>query len=174
MVMIETNYGEDSEGPREINSDNVMYYCRHSKELQNTQVSKALKFIKYDCIKYIGKAFDNLEGLAHLREKYKEATHIFICLPLNTEETCDFFGMELTKKPYEKNYNNSEYIIFKKKDGTFECNCQGWQSKANKGEIITEGANCSHILALYFCFKMKRFGKPEGAEQKHIKIDIGD
>ena len=152
---------ETFEGPREINQDNVQYWCRHTKELQNSQVSKALKLVKYDCIKYLGKAFENIEGFKHLKKIYPEAKHLFVCLPLNTNKSHEFLGIELKKIPFLKDYNSSEYIIFKRADGTFECNCQGWQSKANKGEITPDGANCSHVLALLFCFKIKRFGEKE-------------
>ena len=159
------------DGPREITSDNVQFWCRHTKELAKSQVSKALKFVKYDCIRYLGKAFENLEGFKHLAKLYPGAKHIFVCLPLNTRETHEFLGLELRKKPYLTDYNSSEYIIFKRPDGTFECNGQGWQSKASKGDIIPEGANCSHVLALYFAFKMKIFGAGEGAEAKDLEID---
>ena len=150
-------------GTEEINGSNVQYWSRHTKELANSQVLKALRFVNNNCIRYLGKAFETREEFSKLKELYPEAKHIFICLPLNTKETHEFLGVNLEKKPYKKDYNNSEYIIYKKKDGTFECNCQGWQSKARKGEIISEGANCSHILALYYAFKMKLFNQNQGA-----------
>lgn len=164
----------DYEPPREIDEHNVQYWCRHTKELKTSQVSKALKFVRFHCIKYIGKAFENLTGFESLREKYPDAKHAFICLPLNTASAHTFLGTTMQKEPYDKDYNNSEYIIYKKADGTFECNCQGWQSKSRKGEIIPEGANCSHVLALYYAFKMKRFGRSEGADDHHLRIDTGD
>ena len=60
-----------------------------------------------------------------------------------------------------KGYNSNMYFIVQSKayPNTFECSCQGWQTKHKKGEIIEEGANCSHVLALFFCFKMKKFQK---------------
>jgi len=61
--------------------------------------------------------------------------------------------------PYPVDYNSSEYIIFKNKDGNFECNCQGYQTKKRKGELVPDGANCSHVLALFYSFKIKRFRK---------------
>ena len=158
MVEIRCVETEFFEGPKEINASNVMYYSRHTKELQSSQVSKALKLVKYDCIRYLGKAFETFEGFGHLKNLYPDAKHLFICLPLNTSEFHEFLGVNMIKNPFLKDYNSSEYIIFKRKDGTFECNCQGFQSKAARGEIIPEGANCSHILALFFCFKIKRFG----------------
>lgn len=163
------------EGPKQVNTENVQYWCRHTKELKNSQVSKAYKFLKYESIKYVGKAFENLGAFEALKDKYPDAKHIFICLPLNTKYEHEFLGVTIYKTPYEKDYNNSEYIIFKRSDGTFECNCQGWQSKAKNGEIIPEGANCSHVLALYYNFKLKKFGVSEGAEDYHLKPDmIGD
>lgn len=160
------------EPPKEVNANNVQYWSRHTKELKQTQVSKALKFVRYDCIQYLGKAFDYMPLLAELREKYVDAKHLFVCLPLNTDETFDFFGRTMTKVPFGKDYNSSEYLIFKHKDGTFECNCQAWQTKAHKGEIVNEGANCSHILALYYCFKLHKFNREQGADEKHLKLDV--
>lgn len=174
MLIKERKPEIQTEGPRYVDDTNVQYWCRHTKELKNSQVQKALKFVRYGCIKYLGKAFENLGAFEALKDKYPEARHIFICLPLNTKDKHDFLGVSIEKKPYEADYNSSEYIIYKKHDGTFECNCQAWQSKAKKGEIVTEGANCSHVLALYYAFKMKKFGRQEGAEQKHLKIDMGD
>lgn len=172
MLIKKKNPEVYSEGPREINEDNVQFWCRHTKELKNSHVSKAQKFMHYDCVKYVGKAFENHEGFQNLREKYPDAKHVFVCLPLNTEPDHTFLGLTLPKKPYEKDYNNSEYIIFKRSDGTFECNCQGWQSKAKRGEIVEGGANCSHVLSLYFCFKIRRFGRSEGGEERLLQPDL--
>lgn len=159
-------------GPKEVDESNVQYWCRHTKELKNTQVSKALKFMRYECLRYLGEAFNEKPILQDLKEKYPGARHIFVCLPLNTSDKHEFLGITLPKKEYEKNYNNSEYFIFKRPDGTFECNCQGWQSKANRGELTPEGANCSHVLALYYCFKIKRFGRGHGAGEDHLRPDL--
>lgn len=150
---------ETFEGPREITEDNVQYWSRHTKELQSSQVAKALKLVRYDCIRYLGRAFEHYEGFKNLKKEYPDANNLFICLPLNTSEFHEFLGVNMIKKPFIKDYNNSEYIIFKRPDGTFECNCQGWQCKAKNGEIIEGGANCSHVLALLFSFKLKRFSK---------------
>ena len=156
MVEIQTKQTEFHEGAHELTEDNVQYWCRHTKELAKSQVSKALKFLRNNCIRYVGD-FDN-EQFNKLRADYDNAKHIFVCLPLNTHEEHQALGVTFQKEAFLKDYNWSEYIIFKKKDGTFECNCQGWQSKKRKGEIVSEGANCSHVLALYFSFKLKRFG----------------
>ncbi len=136
--------------------DNVQHYCRHSKELKNTQVSKALKLVEHDCLKYIGDNLVYLYQFDKFRDKYAGLRTVFVCLPLNTEGSFDFFGLFLPKKPYRKDYNSSEYIIFKNEDDTFECNCQGWQTLLKRGEIVPKGANCSHVLALYYCFKLRK------------------
>lgn len=147
-------------GPREVTLDNVQYWSRHAKALENSQVSKALRFLKFDCIKYIG--YDSEFG----------SKHCFICLPLNKEELWTVDGRSFQKIPYSKNYNSSEYKIYKNMNGDFECNCQGCQTKIKKGEFYEDGCNCAHILSLFFAFKVKKFGKPEGAEEKHIEIDM--
>lgn len=170
MVWIENKAKETSEGPGEITIENVVYWSRHSKELNGSQVSKALKFVKYDCMKYIG---DRIDLLGKLAEHYQDAKHVFLCLPLNTAQSYDFFGYPLHKKPFESDYNFSEYIIYKRSDGTFSCNCQGYVSKEKRGEIIPGGANCSHILALLYCFKMRKFGRRNGATEQQVLPDIG-
>lgn len=160
------------EPPKDINANNVQHWSRHTKELKQSQVSKALKFVRHDCIQYLGKAFETMPELAGMKSDYAQAKHIFVCLPLNTATEFEFFGRVLTKVAFGKDYNSSEYMIFKHKDGTFECNCQAWQTKAHKGEIVNEGANCSHILALYYCFKMRKFNNEHGAEERHMKPDV--
>jgi len=142
-------------GPAEITEDNVQYYCRHTKELKHSQISKALKFVRFNCIRYLGRSDNPM--LEKLKDLYPDAKHFFICLPLNTKTYHNAFGLTFNKMPYTNDYNSSEYIIYKTPDGTFECNCQGFQSKKRKGEIIIEGSNCSHILALFYSFKLKRF-----------------
>jgi len=168
MVEIKEYIKRDwTEEPDEITIDEVMYWSRHTKELNSTQVRKALTFLKYDCIRYLGEPFERLPEFRKLKEKYPDARHIFVCLPLNTKPYHDFLGIRLFKEPYIQDYNFSEYIIYKNKEGNFECNCQGYQSKKKKGELIPGGANCSHILALYYAFKIKRFGKNQGAEDEN-------
>lgn len=131
-----------------ITVENVQFYCKHSKLLKNTQNRKALQFVDYDCIRYVG---DDVE----FNSKYT-----FVCLPLNTDEK--FFDKESStyfyKKPYPVFYNNSIYKIFKKGEG-FECNCQGWQTRARRGEFQEDGCMCSHVLALFYMFKLKRFNR---------------
>lgn len=140
-----------------VNVDNVQEYCRHSKELTSSQSSKALKFVKFKCLKYLGD-FNNPE-FDKIREKYGNAKQLFMCLPLNKKDHHMVFGIKINKIPFLSNYNNSEYIIYKDIKGTFQCNCQGFQSKKRKGKIIEGGANCSHILALFYSFKLKTFCK---------------
>jgi len=150
----------EGEGPREVNINNVQYWSRHTKELKNSQRSKALKFLEYDCLKYIG-----------IDEEFG-SKYCFICLPLNTQDTWTEDGREFKKKPYESDYNSSVYKIFKNSIGEFCCNCQGWDTKNKRNEIPKGGAGCSHVLSLFYAFKIKRFGKDHGAEEEHIKPDL--
>lgn len=53
-------------------------------------------------------------------------------------------------------YNSRTYTIKKNSEGKFECNCQ----KAMQGS-----ETCSHVLALYYAFKIKQF-KPRKMEDK--------
>lgn len=149
----------------EFDEDIVQHYSKHAKLLKQTQISKALKFVKYDCIKYLGK--DEEFG----------SRYCFVCLPLNREDhwSVSFKASDILaddeqfeikvedacviyqKKPFEKDYNFSEYKIYKNKDGVFECNCQGWQTRAKRNEMQEDGCNCSHVLALFFAFKLKKF-----------------
>jgi hypothetical protein len=39
---------------------------------------------------------------------------------------------------------------------TMECNCQGWQMKLKRDQIIPGKPNCSHIGALYLFFTIQR------------------
>lgn len=127
----------------------VQYYCRHTKELKSTQVRKALKFVNFDCIKYVGYDLE-------FNSKYT-----FIVLPLNTADIWDVNHngevLSLKKLPYDVDYNSSDYKIYKNKKGVFECNCQGWQSKSKRGEVGGDGCACSHVLALFYCFKLRMF-----------------
>ena len=172
MIIIENKTYEESHGPENITVDNVQHWSRHSMELAKSQVSKALKFVKYDCIKYIGNNLDNLPEQNNLREHYPDAKHLFICLPLNSETEFNFFGLTLTKREFTNDYNNSEYIIYKRLDNTFLCNCQANVTKRKKGEFIIGGANCSHVLGLFYMFKMKRFTNGQGADDSLIQADM--
>lgn len=164
MIEIRGRGEEIGEGPREVTVKNVQFWCKHARELEKSQSSKARKFVEFDCIKYMG-----MDGEFGSR-------HAFVCLPLNTADTWDVYVDEhevrdYNKKPYPTDYNNSEYKIFKNKDGRFECNCQGWHHKEKRGEGRSDGVNCSHVLALFFCFKMKKFGKHQGNTDDLAKID---
>jgi len=154
------------EAPKELTPDNVVYWCRHTRELQGSQVKKAQEFVRHDCVKYLGKVplFDS--------------NHTFVVLPLNTKpehrvlvDRDEMAFVTLQKIPFHRDYNVSDYLIFKRPDGTFKCNCQAWHTKEARGEITPQGANCSHVLALFFAFKMKMFGKDQGAEPRHTDID---
>ena len=54
MVITQEKTLEIGLGPKEITIDNVQYYSHHTKELKNTQVHKAIKFVQNNCIKYAG------------------------------------------------------------------------------------------------------------------------
>lgn len=140
----------------------VQEYCKHTKLLKKSQSSKALKFVEYDCIKYLA---DDPE----FEKKYS-----FVCLPLNTKDHYILDGKKLDKKPYPVDYNWSDYKIAKNEAGIFECNCQGWQTKAKLGEWVEDGCMCSHVLALMYCFKLKKFGnskkKAERVESMRCKL----
>jgi hypothetical protein len=144
---------EDSEviykEPETFTSKNVQFYCHHAKELKQTQIHKAQQFVDFDCIRYVG---DDGE----FKDKYS-----FVVLPLNTEPETKYECRTFTKKPFKTDYNHNVYTIAKSQEykNTFACNCQAWITRHKKGEIKEEGSNCSHILALYFCFKMRRFGE---------------
>ena len=147
MITIKQKPTEFFQQPEELTEDIVQYWDKHTKQLAKSQVSKALKFLKHDCVKYVG---DDPE----FNHKYT-----FLVLPLNTDETVVVNGRTFYKKPFSKDYNFNTYKIFKNEDGIWECNCQGWQTKYRKGEIKPDGIMCSHTLALIYAFKLKRFQK---------------
>ena len=152
MVEIKEKATDILEGPEQITVQNVQYWCKHAKALKKTQVHKANQFVEYELIRYVG---DDPE----FNSKYT-----FICLPLNTAEFVDVPTTAGTmrrfeKKPFSVDYNYSVYKIYKNKEGIFECNCQGWQTKNKRDYQQEDGVMCSHVLALFFCFKIKRFGK---------------
>jgi len=192
MTLVKYQNPEIQEQPN-ITVDTVQHYSRHTKELNATQVSKALKFVKYDCIKYLGQ-FQETDLFKDIVELYPDARNMFVCLPLNRNKTHEFLGLSLDKMPYPdiliclncgellylnrekkiwehthlenlclnplpkyKDYNFSEYIMYKDKTDTFTCNCQSYVTKAKRGDIIEKGANCSHTLALFYAFSLKRF-----------------
>lgn len=136
------------EGPREVTEDNVQYWSKHAQRLEKSHVSKALKLLRYGCIRYV--ADDN---------EYS-AKSSFVCLPLNTETSVmdDDTGREFEKLPYPKDYNSTIYTI-RKESGGFVCNCQGWTYRERSGDGGRDGCSCSHVLAMFFCFKLKKFSK---------------
>ncbi|MFA5658532.1 MAG: hypothetical protein WC900_04545 [Oscillospiraceae bacterium] len=157
MVTIEERETAISEGPQEITLENVRFWCKHTKELKSTQAKKAMHFVENDCIKYVG---DDAE----FSSKYT-----FVCLPLNSEEVWMLKGedgqiREFHKKAFAIDYNSSDYKIYKNAAKKFECNCQGWQTREARGEGGLDGCSCSHVLALMFCFKLKKFGGDHNAQ----------
>lgn len=155
MVEVKSKIPEDKVELPPITIENVVYFNRHSKELEGSQVRKALLLVQYDCIKY-----------------HKESK-CFVVGPLNTQ---DFFvnsyfkGMitigDLTEEqfiifkkiPYVKDYNNSDYLL-ERINGKWTCNCQAFVTKKNKGELIDGVPACSHLLALSYSFSISRFKK---------------
>ncbi len=155
---------EVSEGPEEVNEGNVVYWSRHARELHGTIKSKALKFLKYNCIHYIGP------------DSTFDSKYTFICLPLNTEETFEYKGTTFKKKAFERDYNISEYLMYKREsDKRWICNCQGWgAAERDKEKKREDGIQCSHLLGLIFAFKVKRFGKKQGASDQDMAPEPND
>jgi hypothetical protein len=135
--------------------DVVQRYDSHTKELKSTQKDKALKFLKYGCIQYLKDIPEDLKKL------YPDQKNAFVCLPLNTAEAWNFFGRTFRKEPFCRDFNSTTYIISKsaKYPQTFECDCQGWQTRHRKGEIVVGGYNCSHVGALFLAFHLRLFGQ---------------
>lgn len=159
MVIVAEREVEGSEGPREITLENVRYWSKHTKELKGSQVKKALQFLQHDCLQYVGE------------DQEYDVKGAFICLPLNTQESYSEYGRTWQKKPFAIDYNFSAYKITKGDGKTFVCNCQGWQTKLKRNEVVAEGANCSHVLALYYAFKMKKFRHPS---QQTLRVEWPD
>lgn len=136
------------EGPGIIEARTVRFWCRHTKELKGSQVKKAESFVAHDCVQYLGDSR-------------------FVCLPLNGRPDWVVDGRVLRKRPFKNDYNNSEYLIERTGEKTFECNCQGWQTRARRGEIVPEGANCSHVLALFYMFKLRQFQPKRSVLEVH-------
>jgi len=134
--------------PKEFTPNNVMYFCHHAKELKQTIKSKALKFIKADCIRYVG-------DMGEFKDKYS-----FVCLPLNTKDHTIYEGVRFQKEPYELDYNSRVYTMAKH-DDIWSCNCQAYVTKEKKHEVrnFKDGVCCSHLLALFLAFKMRKFKK---------------
>lgn len=136
--LVEESREVPGEGPLVLEPHTVRFWCRHTVELKGSQVRKAELFVEHDCLQYLG-------------------NNRFVCLPLNSEVEFLFEGRVLRKRPFKVDYNSSEYLIERQGENTFSCNCQGWQTRARRGELVPEGANCSHVLALFYAFKLKRF-----------------
>lgn len=122
--------------PREEKLSRVCFYNKHDMDLKGGQVKKAEHLLTHKCIQYIG---DDIE--------FAQSSS-YICLPLNTKETYEEEGKIFTKKAFDVDYNFSAYKL-RKNGKTLHCTCQGYKTRENRGEIIAEGANCSHTLALY-------------------------
>lgn len=139
-----------AERPQEdMTAYTVQYYSKHAKELTKSTVEKANRLVQYGCVRYVG---DDNEYAMKCS---------FVCLPLNTQKTFmdEDTAREFFKKPYHLDYNNTSYTITKHHSGGFECNCQGWQTKARKEGFFNDGCMCSHVLALFFCFKLRWFNR---------------
>lgn len=148
------------EGPREVTVENVCFWSRHARELEGSIKRKALLFLSYDCIHYLG--YDSTF----------ESKYTFMVLPLNTSDQFCYNNQTLFKKPFPKDYNSSEYLLYKKNDGRWICNCQGWRSaERDDKKRKADGVQCSHILALFLAFKCRKFGVEHGATQKQIDYD---
>jgi len=138
--------GLAEEGPAEFTEDNVQHWCKHARQLEKPHVNKAKRLLCFDCVRYVG---DDNEYAMKCS---------FIVLPLNTDDHVidDDTGREFFKKPYPKDYNSTLYTIVRE-EGRFVCNCQGWSYRERRGDGGADGCSCSHVLALFFCFKIGRF-----------------
>ena len=153
---------EISEGPRVVNESNVMHYSRHCRTLKGTVRNKAILFLRHNCIHYLG------------YDVTFDSKYTFIVLPLNQDETFVHKGITLPKDPFElpggKGYNISEYLIYKREsDKRWICNCQGWRgAERNEDKRKSDGIQCSHSLSLILAFKIKRFGRRQGASEQDM------
>jgi hypothetical protein len=131
--------------------DKIFEYVAEQRELYGSLFNKALRFLEFDCIRYIGGEHDfSGEGKAYL------------ILPLNTQAFTLFRGVEFSKLPYKVDYNWTCYVVTVTYDKIFKhnylhCSCQGWKSKVDKGEHTPDGVNCSHALALKLFWKRQSF-----------------
>ena len=130
-----------AEGPAEVTEGNVQYWCKHTRSLTKPIISKALKFLRHDCIKYVGDE----------NEYYEK--NCFVCLPLNTasEWTDPDTGRVFKKLPYKTDYNSTVYTI-RKVGGAFMCNCQGWTFRERQDNGAPDGCSCCHVLTLFMAF----------------------
>ena len=153
--------------PEEIDADTVQYWCHHGRVLAKSQKSKAQKFVEYDCVRYIGGKGEYLER------------HAFICLPLNTESSCFHNAVYYPKIPYPTDYNFTVYEMFKRaSDWLWTCNCQGWSAAFRKRQEskapLNDGVLCSHLVALFYCFKMRKFSEKEGVTRAEAAPEYDD
>ncbi|MEW6295936.1 MAG: hypothetical protein AB1467_06670 [Candidatus Diapherotrites archaeon] len=66
-------------------------------------------------------------------------------------------------------YNTRNYTLKKHSEFSWECNCQGWQSKLKKYEHDGSAwPSCSHVAALYVWFKV-RYSKDWNAAQEEAQ-----
>jgi len=160
--------------PSYLNASNVQHWSKHAKLLSSTQKSKALKFLEYDCVKYIG-----------LDEEFK-SKYTFVVLPLNQEsevfvpvrsgglvDYSEVFEMglgvpenfvRLFKRSYPVFYNKSVYKVYKGVIGGFVCNCQAWSMyRRGVDEGVKDdrefGCYCAHVLAVLYWLKIRNFNK---------------
>ena len=160
MVEVREPQMEFEEGPARITVDNVQFWCKHGRELKHTQRHKALQFVENDCIRYIGD------------DKEYESKYTFICLPLNTDDHSEDkdTGQVFNKKPFGADYNDTIYKIYKQDNGRFICNCQGWSS-SERHAPRDDGCQCSHVLALFYCFKIGIFRRDKHGINKQVTVE---
>jgi len=79
----------------------VVEYCKHAMALRGSQRLKAVQFVRYSCIRYVGDV-----------NEYRERCS-FVCLPLNTrgEVVDEFTGRVFLKEPFVRDYNFSIYTL---------------------------------------------------------------
>ena len=118
--------------PEVLDPSTVRYWSRSSLECVGSQHAKARKLLMYDSIQYLGESQ-------------------FVCLPLNTDKEVVFAGRTFVKVPYGKTYNHKKepFTLWREGVDSWRCNCQF---------NTTTGNMCSHVLALMWAFKMKKFG----------------
>ena len=111
--------------PEKITPENVAYWSTTMKEVINNLGKQRGGVMKHKALLFVQNGC-----ITYDRDAKK-----FYCTPL-------------------KGYNNTTYTLTPNKEWDFVCDCQGAQSKLQKGEI----PHCSHYLALKFAFKCKQFG----------------
>jgi hypothetical protein len=124
----------------DLRDNGVQSYDEFKGEFTYSQRHKSMKFLEYDCLRYIG---DNK----------------FICLPLNEETEIKWCGMTFQKTPYITFYNTTTYLIIRDDQFAFRCNCTGFRTKEKrfKSGLSPDIPFCAHIHALLHAFREKRF-----------------